>query len=207
MLHCNPPSIRSLNHVAEKQSGSLALVLCGRRHITIDYAPHSISQAAAARTTMDKDPEGRGPRHSGPKDKGPKDHFTPRHYASKDTRGPLPFLNPTRRHLPLPPSDAKASPAVEEQQVAAEEEPTAQPAYHIWRSRDNRKGRHAIAVTEENAARSAIRPSDSLVESLKGLGKMLVRYPIWDVSYDVAMIYTLGTHASCIPFPFIDTFR
>lgn len=134
-------------------------------------------------------------------DPAPKDHFTPRHYAAKDTGGPVPFLNPTRRHIPLPSSGARPSPAVDEQH-AAEEKPTEQPAYHIWRSRDNRKGRHAIAVKEGSAASSGVRPSDSPIEILKGLAKMAVRYPIWDVSYDVAMIYTLGMYE---PSPALDS--
>jgi hypothetical protein len=37
-----------------------------------------------------------------------------------------------------------------------------------------------------------------VAESLRGLRKMLVRYPVWDVSYDVAVIFTLGR--SCSPF-------
>ncbi|CAK7269889.1 hypothetical protein SEPCBS119000_003801 [Sporothrix epigloea] len=88
-------------------------------------------------------------------------------------------------------------------------------AYQIWRSRDNRKGRHAIVVTRDflrhrhhslhgdkshtektpGASESDITPPSS--NSWRGiahiLGRMVVRYPIWDVSYDVAMIYTLGS--------------
>ena len=134
-------------------------------------------------------------------DRGPKDHFTARHYGAKDSRGPLPCFNPTRRHIPLPLADVKPAPAPNRQPVndgkhasddSLGKKSAPKRVYHVWRSRDNRKGRHAIAVTEEYAARSALRPTSSLVESLKGVGKMLVRYPVWDVSYDVALVYTIG---------------
>jgi len=131
-------------------------------------------------------------------DRGPKDHLTPRHYAAQDIHGPLKFFNPTKRHIPLPRRDAKSAATVGEKTVpdghggAATEAVTADEPYHIWRSRDNRKGRHAVAVKPEHVGKSGVRPTSTLVETMKGLGKMFVRYPVWDVSYDVAMIYTIG---------------
>lgn len=128
-------------------------------------------------------------------DTSPKDHFTARHYGAKDSRGPLPFLNPTRRHIPLSLTDVKPAPAVGTQTADdALRKTTTDSVYHVWHSRDNRKGRHAIEVTAEYAGKSALRSSSSLVETLRGIGKMFVRYPIWDVSYDVALIYTIGTY-------------
>ncbi|OIW28550.1 hypothetical protein CONLIGDRAFT_385561 [Coniochaeta ligniaria NRRL 30616] len=132
-------------------------------------------------------------------DNGPKDHFTARHYAAKDSRGPLPFLNPTRRHIPLSLADVKPAPTAEKQ--TADEtlgKTTTDSVYHVWHSRDNRKGRHAISVTADYAGKSSLRSSSSLVETLKGMAKMFVRYPIWDVSYDVALIYTIGSIVWCI---------
>ncbi|CAK7567895.1 MAG: hypothetical protein SEPTF4163_005871 [Sporothrix epigloea] len=88
-------------------------------------------------------------------------------------------------------------------------------AYQIWRSRDNRKGRHAIVVSKDflhhrhhglhgekvsaekplGTSENAVTPPSS--DSWRGIAhilwKMVVHYPIWDVSYDVAMIYTLGS--------------
>ncbi|KAB5554969.1 hypothetical protein GE09DRAFT_1239415 [Coniochaeta sp. 2T2.1] len=139
------------------------------------------------------------------------DHFTPRHYAAKDARGPLPFLNPTRLHIPLPlTADFKPAAPSPDITTTAQKPPaaksddgtlgktTTRSVYHVWRSRDNRKGRHAIAVTEEYAGKSALRATTSLVEVLSGLGKMFVKFPVWDVSYDVAVIYTIGSIIWCL---------
>jgi hypothetical protein len=81
--------------------------------------------------------------------------------------------------------------------------------YHLWRSRDNRKGRHAVVVAggkqggggggggggERAAVVTHPRRTDSLAESLRGVWRMLVLYPVWDVSYDVAVVFTLGGFA------------
>ncbi|KAI3396574.1 hypothetical protein diail_12023 [Diaporthe ilicicola] len=166
------------------------------------------------------------------------DHFGGRHYAADHISGPVPFLNPTTRLLPL----HKPQQQGRDQQAAAsapstaegqgngehEKEPIATPdaetpaaphssgVYHIWRSRDNRKGRHALALTTSAAASSSSssptssppadpgahlhphphqppRPTSTLGATLQGISRMLLRYPVWDVSYDVAAIFTLGS--------------
>ncbi len=79
-------------------------------------------------------------------------------------------------------------------------------AYQVWRSRDNRKGRHAIVLTRDfvqrHQAAAAGRhngtpplppSSDSVRGVLSGLARMAVRYPVWDISYDVAMLFTIGS--------------
>lgn len=85
-----------------------------------------------------------------------------------------------------------------------EETAAAQPGgvYHLWRSRDNRKGRHAVIVPPSSGAGASDKhgdggvshpgASDSLKEVMRGVWKMAVRYPVWDVSYDVAVLFTLG---------------
>jgi hypothetical protein len=129
-------------------------------------------------------------------DKSPKDHFTERHYAAQDVRGPLPFFNPTRRHIALPVADGKALPVSQEKTVAGGDgRTTTAGVYHVWRSRDNRKGRHAVAVTAgyaDKTTKKLPRATNTLAETLKGVRKMFVRYPVWDVSYDVALIFTIG---------------
>jgi len=108
-------------------------------------------------------------------------HFTTR-LANAVGSGPLPFCNPTTRWLPV----EKSAPAPQ----AAGPTPG---VYHVWRSRDNRKGRHNIGLSSEAALHaSAPHRTDSLRETLRGVAKMFVRFPIWDVSYDVATIFTLG---------------
>ena len=124
------------------------------------------------------------------------------HHAS----GPFAFLNPTTRYLKVPANDA-----------ATEGKDHIDGAYQIWRSRDNRKGRHAIVLTNDFVRKqhrggsggsdgkkgdaipskpvsTAIpHSSNSARGVLHGLCKMLVRYPVWDVSYDVALIFTVGS--------------
>jgi len=90
--------------------------------------------------------------------------------------GPLPFLNPTRaqyRHEARP--DARFK----------------------WTSRNDRKGRHAIAIDQKQA--SAVskhitpRPTSSFRTVACNVWRMLTYYPVWDISYDVAYIFTLGS--------------
>ncbi|KAH8778900.1 hypothetical protein F5883DRAFT_543248 [Diaporthe sp. PMI_573] len=76
-----------------------------------------------------------------------------------------------------------------------------QELYHIWRSRDNRKGRHALALTPLEEPSSSTRPAtpppttatNTPRATLEGISRMFLRFPIWDVSYDVAAICTLGS--------------
>ena len=99
--------------------------------------------------------------------------------------GPIPFLHKTCRH-----------------ELASKYGPlttvTATPTTGIWRryqSRDNRKGRHAVVISPESAAKQELshpHASGTFQASLRGIWKMLVRYPIFDVSYDVAVVFTLG---------------
>lgn len=87
--------------------------------------------------------------------------------------------------------DAESSRAPTHNPAAAPEKGV----YQVWRSRDNRKGRHAIAISPESATKHGFkhpRATNTLGETLRGIAKMFVRYPVWDVSYDVAVIFTLG---------------
>lgn len=137
----------------------------------------------------------------------PKDHFVGHHYAAQHEAGPLRFLNPTKRTFTL--AKPAAKPEVRPD-VHAGQEPEAEPpvgagpadtetstgVYHVWRSRDNRKGRHAVEVTpghvEPKAGEPLLKVTENLAGSWSGIWKMCVRYPVWDVSYDVAVIFTIG---------------
>ncbi|ROV96767.1 hypothetical protein VMCG_07932 [Cytospora schulzeri] len=160
-------------------------------------------------------------------------HFRGRHYTADHISGPIAFLNPTTRLLPI--QKAKSQPArgpvpagphdegatsasasnetapatpeggsssprlAEKQQQQQQHHPG---IYHIWRSRDNRKGRHALALTPSTAADTADatnvstaghQPTNTLKATLAGVARMFLRYPVWDVSYDVAAIFTIGS--------------
>ncbi|ROW13378.1 hypothetical protein VPNG_05440 [Cytospora leucostoma] len=176
------------------------------------------------------------------------DHFRGRHYKADRISGPISFLNPTTRLLPVPTTkahpgpaaaaaaaaaakhtaaavdhdhdgdvvdddagDLKTSPQAPEssssppdqragkQQQQQQQQQTHQPGvYHIWRSRDNRKGRHALHLTP-SAAQAATQATTTPPTSgtpraiLSGLARMLLRYPVWDVSYDVALTFSIGS--------------
>lgn len=60
-------------------------------------------------------------------------------------------------------------------------------------------GRHAISVTPENDGKYVTPPRTStLKETAKGIWRMFATYPYWDVSYLVAVIFTLGSVVWCI---------
>ncbi|EPE08327.1 integral membrane protein [Ophiostoma piceae UAMH 11346] len=128
------------------------------------------------------------------------------HHAS----GPFAFLNPTTRYLEVLATGAAPASATD---AATKGKDHIDGAYQIWRSRDNRKGRHAVVLTHDFLRKqrrggsdgtgdatpskpisaSIPRSSNSVRGVLHGLYKMLVRYPVWDVSYDVAIIFTIGS--------------
>ncbi|EFX04365.1 integral membrane protein [Grosmannia clavigera kw1407] len=149
--------------------------------------------------------------------------------VASDASGPVRFMNPTTRYVAVPKvhagsvaagrSGKRGKKTAELPQCTS----TATPAspkvrhqvYHIWRSRDNRKGRHAVVVSrafylhslrqrihdleheEKRAAAArhaaALRATSSLRETLRGIGKMAVRWPVWDISFDIALFFTLGS--------------
>lgn len=130
-----------------------------------------------------------------------KTHWSGRHYAADHIAGPLPFLNPTTRVHPVPSPPAAKPPrhSAEEDRgetekgTGADAAPPSSSAYAVWRSRDNRKGRHALAL--------AAAPHTPAV--LAGLGRMALRWPVWDISYDVAVVFTLGSVSNPPPPPFL----
>ncbi|KAK0719527.1 hypothetical protein B0H67DRAFT_466746, partial [Lasiosphaeris hirsuta] len=104
--------------------------------------------------------------------------------------GAFAFLNPTKRYHPV-----FASPLpIDRGTKTAHHDGI----YHVWRSRDNRKGRHAAVVTPAALERvgKGLLPqgtTNSFSYTGRGLVKMVTRYPVWDVSYDVATTFTLGS--------------
>ncbi|CAO2648004.1 Nn.00g089260.m01.CDS01 [Neocucurbitaria sp. VM-36] len=90
--------------------------------------------------------------------------------------GPVPFLNPTRAHF-----RHEARPDIR----------------FKWTSRNNRKGRHAIAVDPQQVSaeskHNTPRPTASTRSIAHGIWRMLTYYPVWDISFDIAYIFTLGS--------------
>ncbi|KAJ5514922.1 hypothetical protein N7463_004474 [Penicillium fimorum] len=97
--------------------------------------------------------------------------------------GPIPFLNPTAAHYePIQhPEETRPPPQIE----------------RLWRSRDNRKGRHAIRVDTEVQPHETGVKVPPLTRSFSTVAKILLRmvtyFPYWDVSYLVAMSFTIGS--------------
>jgi hypothetical protein len=88
--------------------------------------------------------------------------------------GPLPFLQPTKAYY----------------------RHDARPDVHFkWTSRDNRKGRHAVTVREAPAdsKRTTLPAMSSLRSVLHNVWRMVTYYPVWDISFDVAYVFTLGS--------------
>lgn len=90
--------------------------------------------------------------------------------------GPVSFLNPTSAHF-----RHEARPDVR----------------YKWTSRNNRKGRHTIAIDPQHASaeskHNTPRPTSSLGSIGHGIWRMLTYYPIWDISFDIAYIFTIGS--------------
>jgi hypothetical protein len=138
----------------------------------------------------------------------------------RHAEGPFRFLNPTRAHFDhsafsspgLSPDETKtphesgddveatATADTRHDQSSKEEANADVPAKNIrflWRSRDNRKGRHALLVQRplpgEDAPFVTPRRTSHPREILKTVVRTFVCYPVWDISWLVAFIFTWGS--------------
>lgn len=106
------------------------------------------------------------------------------------TTGPFSFLNPTRaRFQPTNLPEEKS-----QQDVAHGL------TYH-WRSRDNRKGRHALRIPANADKQGDVHfpgATNSPKVVLKGIIRMFTVFPFWDISWWIAVIFTLGSVVWCI---------
>lgn len=129
---------------------------------------------------------------------------------NQHTHGPFSFLNPTQtrfRHKAIsngtavssetPSSSENSHRSEDEKVLQAYPKPSISNIEYRWRSRDNRKGRHALVVapsTESpNIEYDAPPCTHTIYEAWNGIIRMATRYPIWDISYLVATIFTLGS--------------
>lgn len=132
--------------------------------------------------------------------------------------GPVNFLNPTRAHFSHPVlskannNDAKSDKTesselngnadIDQQSNTHRKEETnalAEAVKFLWRSRDNRKGRHTLLVQSPTAGEApqylVPRRTSHYKEVLKNIKLTFTYFPVWDISWLVAMIFTLG---SCV---------
>ncbi|KAL2214740.1 hypothetical protein CC79DRAFT_1265049 [Sarocladium strictum] len=67
----------------------------------------------------------------------------------------------------------------------------------VWRSRDNRKGRHALVLRRDEAGdkqpHGTLQPTNTLSATVRGIGTFFTKFPYWDVSWCVATVYTVGS--------------
>ena len=123
-------------------------------------------------------------------------------------RGPFAFLNPTQAHykhkVHLPPTQTRlgtteapisttdAAPPLDAATISAAN------IEYKWTSRDNRKGRHALVVKSPSVEHpeanvSTPRSSTHWRSILHTIWLMITFYPVWDISWCVAYIFTLGS--------------
>ena len=114
--------------------------------------------------------------------------------------GPFSFLNPTRATFKYSTPNHKRTEDVnhnsEETSPERKDEQLASNIELIWRSRDNRKGRHTLIVdpsSDPSAPFLAPKSTSGIREICRGILRMTQQYPYWDVSWLVATIFTLGS--------------
>lgn len=138
-------------------------------------------------------------------------------------RGPLSFLHPTTRYHPVigpqkqqqhkhpeatsqassePPLSREGRPESATPETATPETTTpedhgARQVYHVWRSRDNRKGRRRAVITGPKGPQSrrvglVDEEKTQLKKTVRGVSRLFTRFPVWDVTYLVAVSFVLG---------------
>ncbi|KAH7149381.1 hypothetical protein B0J13DRAFT_584004 [Dactylonectria estremocensis] len=122
-------------------------------------------------------------------------HFWGRHYDAEHTSGVFRSLNPTKRVFVAQKACARPSDEDRDGKSPATPSDSSPNVAYIWRSRDNRKGRHALVVDRDLRKHDAKgpKPSNTWESTFQGILKMFVRYPVWDISYDVAFVFTIGS--------------
>lgn len=103
--------------------------------------------------------------------------------------GPLSFFNPTQARFYLDETQAKLHlPSLGHRLSHQRATQVALPGVYInWRSRDNRKGRHPLGVDQSHPDSTATFRAVG-----RGLLRMCTEFPYWDVSYLIAVFFSLG---------------
>ena len=100
---------------------------------------------------------------------------------TSNINGPVSWLNPTVAH-------------VHDEQKLDSHADKGRYAFK-WSSRNNRKGRHGLVLSPSLDASSTPTPQKSTSPKViaRGIARMVMVYPYWDVSWLVATIFTLGS--------------
>ncbi|KAJ5833320.1 hypothetical protein N7474_001631 [Penicillium riverlandense] len=111
--------------------------------------------------------------------------------------GPFSFLNPTSaRYQPSQP-DAKVAEEAPPAKIAGASATKPAHVERLWRSRDNRKGRHALRVdyrvSPDETGYTAPKSTATFKAVVRGILRMVTYFPYWDVSWLVATSFTLGS--------------
>jgi hypothetical protein len=147
-------------------------------------------------------------------------HFHTREPFENDDRltlhhaeGPFNFLNPTRAHFDHSGLTASSKQSATDdlatshesgddingnaKQLRDDSDFPAKNFRFLWRSRDNRKGRHPLLVQRPTAGEGAPfltpRRTSHPKEVLKIVIKTFTYFPVWDISWLVAFIFTWGS--------------
>lgn len=97
--------------------------------------------------------------------------------------GALPILNPTRAHFTYAPQSRSGGVGKD-----------SAPVRFLWRSRDNRKGRHQLVINPEHSAVVAPRSSSHPTSiAAQIVWRTFTCFPVWDISWLVAFIFTWGS--------------
>ncbi|KAH8175782.1 Endo-polygalacturonase PG1 [Sarocladium implicatum] len=103
--------------------------------------------------------------------------------------GPLPFLNPTRAQFKVVQGPRSTQTGGEEAHKS-ELDHVVPGAEVAWRSRDNRKGRHILTI--DPAHHPHLKPTSRPGSVLTRIARMFTTCPYWDISYWVAVLFTVG---------------
>lgn len=122
------------------------------------------------------------------------------------TSGPLRFLHPTTRLHPVSinseqqqqsqPTTGKPDDNENNNGAPTRQDQDGQQhqVFHVWRSRDNRKGRRR-AVIVPHPQSSTASPVGQGSQQLRKTIRLVTRFPVWDVNYLVAVAFVIGMFA------------
>ena len=120
------------------------------------------------------------------------------------TTGPFGFFNPTNaqyKHTalsekPVVIGDSPSEDGKTDQDGAVANTPASDVSF-MWRSRDNRKGRHTLVVTDPKPGEEpkflTPEPTRTWRHVLKTVVKMFTYFPFWNISWLVAFVFTCGS--------------